>query len=108
MTAPFVTELRVGPDVVVLGGGNGAVLHLKVQQAELWEAIRIDAPDLLPVSAVKLAALQEFYPSGFIADDFIVKLRGYEILREGESLAASGVKDGSTLLLARRRRRPVR
>lgn len=108
MTAPFVTELRAGPEVVVLGGGDGAVLHLKVQQAELWEAVRIDAPDSLPVAAVKLAALEEFFSAGFVADEFVVKLRGYEILLEDESLAASGVKDGSTLLLARRRRRPVR
>lgn len=108
MTAPFVTELRTGPQVIVLGGGNGAVLHLRAQQAELWEMVRIDADGSLPLAAVKLAALEEFYPSGFVADEFVVKLRGYEILREEDSLAAAGVKDGSTLLVTRRRRRPVR
>ena len=108
MTAPFVTGLRVDSEVIVLGGGDGPVMHLRVQQAELWEMIRVDAAGSLPVSAVKVAALEEFYPSGFVAADFVVKLRGFEILREDESLAASGVKDGSTLLVAKRRRRPVR
>ena len=108
MTAPFVTGLRVDAEVIVLGGGDGPVMHVRVQQAELWEMIRVDAAGSLPVSAVKLAALEEFYPSGFVADDFVVKLRGFEILREDESLAASGVKDGSTLLVTKRRRRPVR
>ncbi len=108
MTAPFVTELRAGSDVIVLGGGDGPVLHLRAQQAELWDVVRVDAPGSLPVAAVKLAALEEFYPSGFVADEFVVKVRGYEILREEDSLEASGAKDGSTLLLTRRRRRPVR
>lgn len=108
MSAPFVTELRVDAEVIVLGGGDDPVMHLRAQQAELWEMIRIDAPGALPVSAVKLAALEEFYPNGFVSDDFVVKLRGFEILREDESLAASGVKDGSTLLVTKRKRRPVR
>jgi len=108
MTAPFVTELRTGPEVIVLGGGDGPVMHLRAQQAELWDMVRVDAPASLPVSAVKLAALEEFYPDGFVSDDFVVKVRGFEILREEETLAASGVKDGSTLLLTNRRRRPVR
>ena len=108
MSVPFVTELRANPEGIVLGGGDGPVMHLRVQLAELWEIIRVDAAGSLPVSAVKLAALEEFYPSGFVADDFVAKVRGFEILREEESLAASGVKDGSTILLTARRRRPVR
>ncbi len=108
MTAPFVTELRAGPEVIVLGGGNGPVMHLRAQQAELWDMVRVDAPGSLPVAAVKLAALEEFYPGGLVAAEFAVKVRGFEILREEDSLEASGVKDGSTLLLTRRRRRPVR
>ena len=40
--------------------------------------------------------------------DFVVKLRGWEILDEAASLADAGVIDGSILLLTFRRRRPVR
>ena len=110
MTAPFVTGLRTsGDDAIVIGAaGEGPILHLRVHQAELWETVRVDATGTVPVAAVKLAALAEFYPDGFVAEAFVVKVRGFEILREGDSLVASGVRDGSTLLLTSRRRRPVR
>lgn len=110
MTAPFVTELRTSGDhPIVLGAGeDGPVLHLRVQQAEIWETVRVNVPPGVAVAAVKLAALSEFYPGGFAPEDFVVKVRGFEILREGESLADAGVRDGSTLLVTSRRRRPVR
>ena len=108
MSVSFVNELRNDGDVIVLGSGEQPILHLRVQAAELWDAIRIDAPASQSVAAVRDAALVAFYPNGAIPAEFIVKLRGFEILDEAESLVASGIRDGSTLLLARRRRRPVK
>lgn len=108
MTAPFVSELRVTDDVIVVRDGDGAVLRLRVQAADLWDTLRVDAPESASVASVKAAALQAFYPNGAAASDFVVKLRGFEILDENATLAASGVKDGSTLLIAWRKRRPVR
>lgn len=108
MTTPFVTELRTGDDVIVVGSGDGQVLHLRVQAAELWDTLRVDAAATEPVAAVKAAALEAFYPNGMPDGEFVVKLRGFEVLHENESLLESGVKSGSTLLVARRRRRPVR
>lgn len=108
MTAPFVTELRTSDDVLSVGGGIGTIFHLRVQAAELWDTIRVDAPSSTSVESVKRAALEHFFPDGAAANDFVVKLRGFEILSESASLEASGARDGSTLLLARRRRRPVR
>ena len=108
MTAPFVTELRAGGDVIVLGGGDAAVLHLRSQSGELWDTIRVDAPASATVTAVKRAALDRFYPNGANPDDFVVKVRGFEILHEDDSLQDSGVRDGSTLLISRRKRTPVR
>ena len=108
MTVPFVSELRTSDDVVVISGGDGQVLHLRAQAAELWDALRVDAPESATVSSVKSAALEKFFPDGVSAAEFVVKLRGFEILDENESLAASGVRNGSTLLLSRRRRRPVK
>ena len=108
MTAPFVTELRTTEDVVRVGGENGAVLHLRVQSADLWNTLRIDASQSASVREVKAAALDRFYPLGYDANETMVKLRGFEILDEQRSLESAGVKNGSTLLLARRRRRPVR
>lgn len=108
MTVPFVSELRTTDDVVRLGGGDGDVLHLRVQVAELWDALRVDAPATMAVEAVKKAALAQFFQNGVSVPDFVVKLRGFEILNESDTLAASGLRDGSTLLLSRRRRRPVK
>lgn len=108
MSLPFVSDLRTSDDTLVLGGADGAVLHLRVQAAELWDALRVDAPESASVAAVKKSALEAFFPDGVAPAEFVVKLRGFEILYEDESLAAAGVRTGSTLLLARRRRRPVK
>ena len=108
MTAPFVTELRTSDDVLSIGAGSGDTLHLRVQVAELWDTLRVDTSGGTSVSDVKSAALDRFFPDGAAVTDYVVKLRGFEILDENESLASAGVKDGSTLVLARRRRRPVR
>jgi len=108
MTAPFVTELRTSDEVVKVGGTDGDTLHLRVQVAELWDTLRVDASPSTPVESVKKAALGRFFPDGEPITDYVVKLRGFEILDETATVAASGAKDGSTLLLARRRRRPVK
>lgn len=108
MTAPFVNELRTPAYVIVLSEGASDVLHLRVQAAELWDTIRVDAAGSDSVSAVKTAALAAFYPGGVDSLDFVTKLHGFEVLHEDESLESVGVRDGSTLLLTSRRRRPVR
>lgn len=108
MTTPFVNELRTSDEVIRVGGGNGSVLHLRVQAAELWDTLRVDAPGSGSVMSVKTAALDAFLPLGYNANEFVVKLRGFEIIDENRSLESTGVKDGSTLLLSRRRRRPVK
>ncbi len=107
MTAPFVTELRATDDVVTIPG-EGTVLHLRVQVAELWDAMRVDAPASASFAAVKQVALATFFPAETGVMDFVGKVRGFEILHEHESLEACGVRDGSTILLMRRRRRPVK
>lgn len=104
---PFVSELRTTDEVITLGGGPD-VLHVRVQVAELWDAARVDAGASESVASVKKAALEKFYPDGAPVGDFVVKVRGFEILNESVGLAESGIRDGSTLLLSRRRRRPVK
>jgi len=74
---------------------------------EAWDAVRIDANPAEPVSALKLCALEKLFPDSHSAADFVVKLHGFEILDESISLADAGAKDGSILLIADRRRRPV-
>jgi hypothetical protein len=40
--------------------------------------------------------------------DFVLKLHGWEMLEENEPLGDAGIGNGSIVLIAYRRRRPVR
>jgi hypothetical protein len=106
--APFVTGLRTNGVIIKLASGDEQVLHIRVQVADLWDSIRVDAPPTESVASVKRAALAALYPHGADPDDLVVRLHGFEILDEAQSLVAAGVRDGSILLLVARRRRPVR
>ena len=106
--APFVTSIRTSGEIVRLASGDEPVLHIRVQAADLWDSVRVDAPPTEPVISVKRAALNALYPDGIDADEFVVRLRGFEILDEPRSLAEAGVSNGSILLLVSRRRRPIR
>jgi hypothetical protein len=108
MTLPFVTNLRTNGEVIRLGSGDEPVIHIRVQVAELWDSVRIDAPPSERVVSVKRAALDALYPEGIDPDEYVVRLHGFEILDESVSLVAAGIRDGSILLLVKRRRQPVR
>ena len=75
---------------------------------EVWDTVRLEAPAGEPVLALKVAALNALQPQGDPPDMFVMKLNGFEVLDEGESLSDVGAKNGSTFLLTYRRRRPVR
>lgn len=112
MTAPFVLELRSRPGVTVLpqngAAGENEVLRLRVEMPEVWDVARIDAAPTDPVLAVKVHALSALYPKARSHEDFVIKLRGLEIMDEGAPIADAGARDGSIFLLMHRRRRPVR
>ena len=107
MTAPFVWSVRTRPEVVTVGSVDGRVLNLRVEIPEVWDVVRVAAAPETTVLAVKEAALAAVIP-GADAEGYVMKLRGYEMLDERQSLAASGAVDGSIFLLTYRRRRPVR
>jgi hypothetical protein len=109
MSVPFVASLRTQGEPIRLGSGaDGGILHVRVEIPELWTTVRVDAPATEPVLAVKVNALQAMGSVMRSHDEYVVKLNGFEILDERASLAAAGVRDGSTLLVTGRRRRPVR
>jgi hypothetical protein len=85
-------------------------ITIRVEMPEVWDTVRIVVAPSEPVLAVKVAALQALYPEAppELHADFVVKLRGWEILHEAESLTEAGAIDGSILLLTFRRRRAVR
>jgi hypothetical protein len=107
-SAPFVTGLRTNGEVISLAAGDEPVMHIRVQVADLWDSVRVDAPATEPVISIKRAALETLYPAGIDPEEFVVRLHGFEILDEESSLGGAGVKNGSIFLLVGRRRKPVR
>jgi len=107
VTAPFVASLRSPHAPIILGRPSEKVLHLRAQVLEAWDAVRIDANPAEPVKNLKLRVLEALYPHSADPSEFVVKLRGIEILDENVSLAEAGAVEGSIFLIADRRRRPV-
>jgi hypothetical protein len=107
MSAPFASSLRARRDTVRIGTGGDSAISVRVQIPELWDVVRIEAAPTESVLAVKVAALGALDPR---ADQrhFVMKLRGFEVLDEQQSLEETGAIDGSIFLLTHRRRRPVR
>jgi len=106
--APFVAGLRSRPSTIRLAAEGTPAITIRVEMPEVWDVVRIVVAPAEPVLAVKVRALEALFPEAAMHEDFIVKLRGWEILDEGASLSDAGVINGSILLLTHRRRRPVR
>ena len=107
-TTPFVGSLRSRPRTMDLSRKGEAAITVRVQLAELWDALRIVVSPNEPVVTVKRAALEALGGADEPTEEFMIKLRGWEVLDEGASVADAGATDGSIFLLTHRRRRPVR
>jgi hypothetical protein len=83
-------------------------MNVRVQLLERWDRMDFDVRPETPVATLKRDALAAFGLAAAAPSDFVVKLRGWDVLGEQESVAESGARDGSTYLLTYRRRRPVR
>jgi len=104
----FVSSLRTRDGEIRLAGeGAASVWTVRVQGAEVWDAVRVVVLPQTPVRDVKQAAMAELMPDVDAIDGYVVKLRGIEIINENASLESAGALDGSTLLVMSRRRRPV-
>jgi hypothetical protein len=108
MSAPFVTTLRSRKEVIRLAPEGAEVITIRVEMPEVWDVVAIAVSPTAQVVTVKQRALEALYPEAQLHTDFIVKLRGWEILDETATLADAGVLNGSILLLTHRRRRAVR
>jgi hypothetical protein len=105
---PFTASLRSRPGAIRLGTGSEPVITVRVQVPEIWDTVRIDAPADTAVIVVKQRALEALLPDDAHPAAYVMKLRGWEVLDEGASLADAGAENGSIFLLTNRRRRPVR
>lgn len=103
-----MSELRARRAPIRLAPADAPAITIRVEMPEVWDVVKVICEPTLPVLAVKVAALQALYPEAEMHEDFVLKLRGWEILDEGAPLGEAGVVDGSILLLTYRRRRPVR
>ena len=108
MSAPFVTQLRTRGDAIQMATPGTDTITVRVEMPEVWDVVRVVVSPSEPVLGVKVRALAALYPNGEFHDEFVMKLRGFEVLDENASLTEAGVLDGSTLLLHPRRRRPGR
>ena len=107
MTVPFVATVRARRETLRLGAPEEPTISVRVEVPDVWDVVRIDTPATQPVFAVKRAALAALLPRADVSD-YAIKLRGFEVLDEGMSLAEAGAIDGSIFVLTHRRRRPVR
>ena len=108
MSAPFVTQLRTRGDAIQMATPGTDTITVRVEMPEVWDVVRVVVSPTEPVLGVKVRALAALFPNGEFHDEFVMKLRGFEVLGENASLAAIGAVDGSIFLLTHRRRRAVR
>ena len=108
-TTHFVNSLRVRPEIIRLANEQAPLVWtVRVQAAEVWDAVRIEATPGTRVCDVKQAAMALLLPDVEQIDSFLVKLHGAEVVNEAQSLQSVGAHDASTLFVTGRRRRPVR
>jgi hypothetical protein len=108
MSATFVGSLRSRPQTVRLTADGTPAITVRVQMTEAWDAVRFAVSPTESALALKQRAVAEFAPGAQFPEDFVLKLRGWEVLDEAAPLSEIGVRDGSILLLTNRRKRPVR
>lgn len=108
MSAGFAQQLRVRGEPVQLAKQGDEVVRLRVSVPEVWDTVQVEASPDEPLRIVKIHALERLQGGVRPHESYVVKLRGIEILDESASLRDLDVRDGSTLLITSRRRRPVR
>jgi hypothetical protein len=108
MSEPFVTQLRSRGDVIQMAPAGATSITVRVEMPEVWDTVGVAVTPGEPVRGLKLRALASLYPTSEPPEEFVMKLRGFEVVNENDSLASVGAVDGSIFLLTHRRRRAVR
>jgi hypothetical protein len=80
---------------------------VRVMVSDAWDAVSLDLPSSTPLSEIKREALARTRVMGN-PGDYLVKFRGAELDDETRSLKDAGVPANASLIVLRRRRRPVR
>jgi hypothetical protein len=103
-----VNALRARPGIIDLGASTPGAFTVRVQMPEVWDVVAVRCAGDTSVAALKRAAFDAFGQVHHVVDDYVMKLRGIEVLDEAAPLTSAGAREGSTFLLTCRYRRPVR
>ncbi len=103
-----VNALRARPGVIALGADAPNAFVVRVQMPEVWDVVAVRCAPDTSVAALKRAAFEAFGQVHHVVDEYLMKLRGIEVLNEDAPLTVAGAREGSTFLLTYRYRRPVR
>ena len=104
----LLNGLRARPGLIALGADGPGAITVRVQIPELWDTVAVRCADGTSVRALKQAVLEAFGERHHPAEDYVIKLRGFEVLDELAPVTVAGARDGSTFLMSYRLRRPVR
>lgn len=107
-STPFVGQLRSRAGTLQLAAPGAPSIMVRVEMPETWDTIRVDLSPDEPVIGLKVRALEALNPAAEFHEEYVLKLRGWEVLDENASVSAAGAVDGSIFLLTSGRRRPVR
>lgn len=107
MSGSFASQLRASKTIRLVPEGQPSIT-VRVQIPDIWDLRRFEVSPSEPVLTLKRRALDALIPDAELVEDFVMKLKGWEILDEQATLADAGATNGSTFLLTYKRRRPVR
>mgnify|MGYP003576715603 CR=1 FL=1 len=108
MSTALVRQLRSHRPPLEMAPPGPSTVSFRVQILEQWDAIRVTASAETTIGEVKERVHAAFNPDYPYADEFVLKLHGWEMLDENVPIGQSGIVNGSIILLGDRRRRPVR
>ena len=108
IASSVVNGLRSRPGLLALGPNDPSAITVRVQMPELWDTLAVKCSGDTSVFALKQAALEAFGQRRDPAVEYVLKLRGFEVLNENVPVTVAGAREGSTFLLTYRYRRPVR
>ncbi|MBL0938166.1 MAG: hypothetical protein IBJ03_04680 [Gemmatimonadaceae bacterium] len=108
VTSHFVNALRVRPEVLRVAQDGTTSWTVRVQAAEVLDAVRVECAPGSRIRDIKAAAMSNLLPDVAQLDTWLVKLHGAEVHDENMTLQQCGAQDASTLFLTPRRRRPLR
>ncbi len=80
---------------------------VRVMVSDAWDAVSLELPSSTPLSEIKREALARTRVRGD-PGEYLVKFRGAELDDETRSLKDAGVPANASLIVVRRRRRPVK